>query len=315
MLPQLRVFEAVVRHGNFTRAAEEMHIAQPTVSLHIKKLVETVGLPLLEQIGKRVYPTATGVALNAACAEILATLQRFEETAADLRELRSGTLRIAAGTTEKYIVPRLLAEFVRRYPSIEASVQVLSCEALLARLKEDADDLYLMTHPPECGGIVAERILPNPFLVLARSDHVLADARSVPFSRFAREPLLVRESGSSTRAVTMRVFAERGLAPRVRMELGSNEAIKEAILAGLGVAILARYSIGLDLDPQRLAVLDVEGFPIELYWHFAYPVGKHLSPAARAFVDMVRREAESLLAAQIGAVVSERRSDSRIANS
>jgi DNA-binding transcriptional LysR family regulator len=296
MLPQLRVFQAVSRHGNFTRAAEELHIAQPTVSSHIKKLTETVGLPLLEHVGMRVHPTATGAALNAACEEILAVLARFEDTLSDLRELRSGTLRIAVGTTEKYIVPRLLAEFARRHPGIEASLQVLPCEPLLARLLADADDLYFLTHPPEHAGIVAQPVLPNPFVVLARSDHPLARVKSIPFSRFAQEPILVRESGSSTRAVTRRVFAQRSFEPRVRMELGSNEAIKEAILAGMGVAILARYSIGLNLDPQEMAELDVEGFPIELCWHVVYPASKHLSPLAQAFADMVKREAKSLLA-------------------
>ena len=150
---------------------------------------------------------------------------------------------------------------------------------------------------------MAQPILPNPFVVLARSDHPLAGVKSVPFSRFAQEPLLVREPGSGTRAVAERVFAERGLAPRVRMELGSNEAIKEAILAGLGVAILARYSIGFDLDPQELAVLDVEGFPIESHTGTSsIQRGKHLSPAARAFCQLVRVETKGLL----GSVVPSR---------
>ena len=162
MLPQLRVFEAVARHGNFTRAAEELHIAQPTVSLQIKKLTETVGLPLLEHIGKRVHPTAAGGALNAACEEILRAIARLEDTLSDLRGLRSGTLKIATSTTEKYIVSRLLAEFVQRHPDIEVSVQVLPCEALFARLAEDADDLYLLTHPPERDGIVVSRFCPTP---------------------------------------------------------------------------------------------------------------------------------------------------------
>ena len=297
ILPQLRVFEAVARHGNFTRAGEELHIAQPTVSSHIKKLTETVGLPLLEHVGRRVYPTTTGAALSVACEEILAALARFENTLSDLRELRSGMLRIAAGTTGMYILPRLLAEFARRHPGTEASLQVFPCEALLARLLEDADDLYFLTHPPEHEGIVVQPILPNPFVVLARSDHPLASAKAIPLSRFAQEPLLIREPGSSTRAMTKRVFAQRGLEPRVRMELGSNEAIKEAILAGMGVAILARYSIGLRFNTDELTELDVEGFPIELSWHVAYPAGKHLSPLAQAFVDMVKREAKSLVAA------------------
>jgi DNA-binding transcriptional LysR family regulator len=140
-------------------------------------------------------------------------------------------------------------------------------------------------------------VLPNPFVVLARSDHPLAGARSTPFARFAQEPLIVREPGSGTRAVTQRVFATHGLEPAIRMELGCNDAIKEAVLAGLGVAVLARYSIGFDLDPRALAVLDVEGFPIESDWHIAHPAGKRVSPIARAFMAMVQGEAQRLLAA------------------
>jgi DNA-binding transcriptional LysR family regulator len=296
LLPQLRVFEAVVRHGSFTRAAAELHIAQPTASLHIKKLTDTVGVPLLEQVGKRVNPTAAGVALKTACAEIQGALERFEDNLCGLRGLSAGSLRIAAATTEKYIVPRLLAEFVRRHPEIEASVQVLPCEALLTRLADGADDLYFLSLPSGRDGIAMQPVLPNPFVVLARSDHPLAGARSTPFARFAQEPLIVREPGSGTRAVTDRVFAARGLAPAIRMELGCNDAIKEAVLAGLGVAVLARYSIGFDLDPRALAVLDVEGFPIESDWHIAHPAGKRLSPIARAFMAMVQEEAQRLLA-------------------
>jgi DNA-binding transcriptional LysR family regulator len=297
LLPQLRVFEAVARHGSFTRAAAELHIAQPTASLHIKKLTDTVGLPLLEQVGKRVHPTAAGVALKTVCAEIEATLERFEDNLCGLRGLSAGSLRIAAATTEKYIVPRLLAEFVRRHPEIEPSVQVLPCEALLARLADGADDLYFLSLPPGREGIVMQPVLPNPFVVLARSDHPLAGARSTPFARFAQEPLIVREPGSGTRAVTKRIFAAHGLEPAIRMELGCNDAIKEAVLAGLGVAVLARYSIGFDLDPRALAVLDVQGFPIESDWHIAHPARKRLSPIARAFMAMVQDEAQRLLAA------------------
>jgi len=295
LLPQLRVFEAVVRHGSFTRAAAELHIAQPTASLHVRKLTETVGVPLLEHGGKRVQPTPAGAALKAACEEIIATLARFEDALGGLRDLGPGTLRIAAGTAEKYIVPRLLAAFVRRYPGIEASVQVLACEALLARLAADADDLYFLIQPPDRGGLIAHPVLPNPFVVLARRDHPLAGAKSTPFARFAREPLVARESGSGTRAVIEDVFAERGLEPRIRLELGSNEAVREAILAGLGVAVLARYSTGFDLDPQGLVVLDVEGFPIERHWHIVYRASRRLSPVALAFIEMVRSEAKSLL--------------------
>ena len=307
MLPQLRVLEAVARHGSFTRAAEELHMAQPTVSLHIKKLTQTIGAPLLKHVGKRMHPTAVGRALCATCEEILNCFARFDDTLSDLRELNSGTLRIAVGSSEKYIVLPLIAEFARRYPAIDASVQVLARDAALARLADD-DDVCVVSEPPRSAGLVTLPIYPNPFLVFARSDRSLTNETPIPFARFAQEPLLVREQGSAARAVAERIFETRGAAPRVRMELGSNEAVKEAMLSGLGVAILARFSMGLDM-PRELAPLDVEGFPVEAHACLVYPKGKHLSPAALAFCQMVNVETKGLLG---GAAPARARRSARV---
>jgi DNA-binding transcriptional LysR family regulator len=307
MLPQLRVLEAVARHGSFTRAAEELHMAQPTVSLHIKKLTQTIGTPLLEHVGKRMHPTAAGRALCAACEEILSSFARFDDTLSDLRELNSGTLRISVGSSEKYIVLPLIAEFARRYPAIDTSVQVLARDSALARLIEDSDDVCLVSEPPQSTELETLPIYPNPFLVFARSDRSLTNEKPIPFARFAQEPLLVREQGSAARAVAERVFETRGAVPRVRMELGSNEAVKEAMLSGLGLAILARFSMGLDM-PRELAPLDVEGFPVESHACLVRPEGKHLSPAAQAFCQMVKVETKGLLG---GAVPSRARRSAR----
>jgi DNA-binding transcriptional LysR family regulator len=292
-LVQMRALQMILRHGSFTRAAEELHMAQPTVSLHIKKLTETVGTPLVECVGKRVYPTAAGRALGVVCEEILGAFERFDDALADLRGMRSGTLRICAGTTEKYLVPPLLAEFVRRHPGITPTVQILPRAALLARLAVAADDVYLMTDPPSGDECITRPVLAHPFLVFARHDHPLAKAKAIPFTRFAKEPLLLRESGSATRAVAERVFSERGLAPRIRMELGSNESISEAILYGSGVAILGRYSIGLEQVPTDFGVLDVEGFPIPLQVCLLYLARKQPSAVALAFVEMASAEIEN----------------------
>lgn len=302
MLPQLRVFEAVSRRGSFTRAAEELHMAQPTVSVQIKKLTETIGVPLLEQVGKRVHPTAAGRELYGACRDIFDRLARIEERLSDCRALKAGSLRIAAGTTAKYLAPRLLAEFVKVYPGIEVSLQVNCRQALLQRLAENADDLYIFGNPPEEEDIVVQRILPNPLVAFAPVDHPLAREARIPFARFAREPLLVREPGSGTRMAVDRVFTTRNTEPAIRMELGSDEAIKEAMLAGLGVAILCRHSLGFDLDPAELATLDIEGFPIESYWHLVYPVGKQLSLVTQTFIEFVRNEAQRMIPGRSAAI-------------
>lgn len=293
MLPQLSVFEAVTRHGSYTRAAEELCLAQPTVSVQIKKLTESVGLPLLEQAGRHTRLTPAGHALHAACRDIFKTLEDLEEALAGIRGLESGVLRIAAGTACKHLAPRLLSAFAKSHPGIEVSLHVGHRRALLDRLAADADDLYIFADAPEDAGVVVERFAPNPLAAFARADHPLAGERRIAFARFAQEPFLMRETGSGTRTLVERVFAQHGVKPRTRMELGGDEAIREAMLAGLGVSILYRQALGFELD-ARLTTLDVEGLPQESYWHFVHPAGRVPSLAAKAFMDFVReQEAET----------------------
>jgi len=295
MLPQLQVFEAVARHGSFTRAAEELHLAQPTVSGQIRKLTDIVGLPLLEQVGKRVHATSAGRELYAACQDIFKTLDDVEGTLSDIRGLKAGSLRVATSTSGKYLVPRLLAEFVKLHPGIEITLHVNHRKAVLERLARNEDDLYVLSNPPEDDEAVVQRILANPLVAFARTDHPLARERKIPFEQFAREPLLMREPGSGTRMIAERMFARRGLEPLVGMELGSNEAIRETMLSGFGVSILYRYSLGLGPDFGKLAVLDVEGFPVESHWHLAYPVGKQLSFVTETFMEFTRKEAQRVM--------------------
>ncbi len=301
-LPQLAVFEAVARLKSFTRAAEELYMAQPTVSVQIKKLTETVGLPLFEQVGKGVHLTSVGRELHEACADIFKTLASFDERIANLRGIETGTLHIAASTVAKHFASRALAEFGKNHPGIEVKLHVGHRQSLIERIAGNADDLYLMSNPPGGDDIVTQRILPNPVVVMARADHPLAAQTAVPFARIAREPLLIREAGSGTRMTTEQIFAQHGIKPVIRMELGSSEAIREAMLAGLGITILPRYAMGFELDPQ-LSVIDAEGFPVESHWHFVYPIGKQLSFAAQTFLDFVRKQAKHLIPEQPAAEI------------
>jgi DNA-binding transcriptional LysR family regulator len=292
VLPQLTVFEAIARLGSFTRAAEELFLAQPTVSVQIKKLTETVGLPLFEQIGKRVHLTESGRELYAACQTIFKTFLHLEDTFSDLRGLKSGRLQLAVITTGKFFAPRMLAAFVQRHPGVEVSLQIHNRQTLIERLADNEDDLYIFANPPQEPEVVTQMILPNPLVVFARADHPLAREKNIPFERFAQEPFLIREPGSGTRMVAQRLFEQRGLKPWIRMELSSNEAIKQAILAGLGISILSRYTLGLDVEQTQLVTLDVEGFPLEHHWYFVYPSGKQLSLVAKTFMDFVRVKAK-----------------------
>ncbi len=294
-LPQLSVFEAVARLGSYTRAAEELHMAQPTVSVQIRKLTETIGLPLLEQIGKRIHVTESGRELVGACGEIFQVLVRIEDKFASIRRLETGRLRLAVSTTGSHFASRMLSAFVQQYPGIDVALQIHQRQTLLARLADNADDLYIFATPPKDGEVVVQQIMPNPMVVFARADHPLANERGITLERLAREPFLIREPGSGTRMVAQEIFARRGLQPKLRMELSSNEALKQAILAGLGVSILSQYTLGPDGEHPQLVTLDVEGFPLERHWYFVYPVGKNLPMAAQAFMEFVRAEGKHLV--------------------
>jgi LysR family transcriptional regulator, low CO2-responsive transcriptional regulator len=293
-LPQLRVFEASVRLGSLARAAEELHMAPPTASVQIKKLTETVGLPLLEQVGKHMYPTDVGRRVFDGCNDVFRALGSLEEALDDLRGLGKGQLRIAVASAARYFAPRLLGAFAQRYPAIETALHIDNAAGVMERLRCNRDDLYLVADPPATGDMMVQALVPNPLVVVARSDHGLVGEREVSFAQVALEPFLMREPGSATRDAVLKVFAQHRMQPRIRMELGSNEAIREAIRAGLGVSILSRYTLGIEPEPAGLACLAVEGFPLRSQWHLAYPIRKHLSAAARAFLDFARTEAKAL---------------------
>jgi DNA-binding transcriptional LysR family regulator len=294
-LPQLSVFDAVARLGSFTKAAEELYMAQPTVSVQMKKLAETVGLPLIEQIGKNIHLTEAGRVLHAASNEVFVTLAGVERTLDNLRGLETGRLQLAVSTPGKYFAPRMLAAFIKEHPNVEVSLQIHNSDTLLERLGRNLDDLYIFASPPEEKNLVTQVILPNPMVPYIHADHPLAQEKNIPFERFAAEPFLIREPGSGTRAIARQAFAKHGCELKVRMELSTNEAIKQAIIAGLGVSIMSRYTLGLDVSHEQLAVLDVEGFPIERNWVFAYPVGKQLPVVAQSFMDFTRKVAKTLV--------------------
>ena len=287
-LRQLQAFEAVARLSSFSRAADEMHVTQPTVSKQIRLLNEQVGLPLLEQLGKKVFLTEAGERLYATCTDWLDTWGRFEQTIADLKGLKQGRLKIAAVTTTKYFMPRILGPFCARYPGIDISLEVINRDRLLERLMRNQDDLYIMGVPPEGLDTESEAFMDNPLVVLAPATHHLVGRTGIPFHELAQENFLVRERGSGTRMTMERVFQERHALLRIKMDLGSNEAIKQAVAGGLGLAILSRSTLNLDPSQTELAVLDVEGFPIMRSWYAVRSRGKQLSVVAATFLDFLR---------------------------
>jgi DNA-binding transcriptional LysR family regulator len=294
-LTQLRVFEASARLGNFSLAALELNMAQPTASVQIKKLTETVGLPLFEQVGRRVYLTDAGRLLYEGSQKVFRELSTIEETLNGLRTMELGHLRLAVSTTGKFFAPRMLGAFIQQHPSVNVSLEIHNHGTLIERLENNEDDLYIFASPLERQDVVTQSILPNPLVVFARDDHPLANSRRISFERLAAEPMLMREQGSGTRRIAMKLFEQHRLAPKIRLELTDDEAIKEAILAGLGLSIMSRFTLGLEAEPSRLICLDVDGFPLENHWYFAYPVGKQVSATARAFMDFARVECKGLM--------------------
>ncbi|PLZ97377.1 LysR family transcriptional regulator [Fischerella thermalis CCMEE 5268] len=292
-LHQLKVFEAAARHGSFTRAAEELFLTQPTVSMQIKQLTKSVGLPLFEQVGKRLYLTEAGRELYATCRQIFDTIAQFEMKVADLKGLKQGQLRLAVITTAKYFIPRLLGPFCQLYPGIEISLQVTNHEGILERMTNNMDDLYIMSQVPEHLDVSYQQFLENPLVVLAPINHPLSKEKNIPIQRLADEPFIMREPGSGTRRAVQQLFDQHGVTVKVKLELGSNEAIKHAIAGGLGISVLSRHT--LLPDSGDLTILDVEHFPIKRDWYMVYPSGKQLSIVARTYFEYLLDAAKQIV--------------------
>ncbi len=294
-LHQLKVFEVTARHGSFTRAAEELFLTQPTVSIQMKQLTKAVGLSLFEQVGKRLYLTEAGKELLATCQDIFERLDRFEMAVANLKGLKQGHLRLSVITTAKYVIPRLLGPFCHRYPGIDVSLIVTNHEQVVERLRDNMDDLYIPSHTPENIEVEQHNFLDNPLVVLAPSSHRLAGRKNIPIQELNGEAFIMREVGSGTRQAIERLFAQHGIGIQVRLELGSSEAIKQAIAGGLGISVMSRHCLALDGDSGQFTILDVEHFPIQRHWQVVYPAGKQLSVVAQAFYDYMMKEGRTVI--------------------
>jgi DNA-binding transcriptional LysR family regulator len=294
-LHQLKVFEATARHGSFTRAAEELYLTQPTVSIQVKQLTKAVGLPLFEQIGKRLYLTQAGQKLLETCQEIFAGLDQFEMAVSDLKGLKQGQLRLAVITTAKYFVPRLLGPFCQRFPGIDISLKVTNHQNIQERMVNNEDDLYIISSPPEQPDLKIYPFLENPLVVIGPKDHPLAKKSNIPIQALNGETFIMREPGSGTRYAVQKLFAEHDVDVKVRLELGSNEAIKQAIAGGLGISVLSLHTIISEGVEGEFVILDVEHFPIERHWYVASLAGKQLSVVAQAFLDYLLAESHTLV--------------------
>jgi DNA-binding transcriptional LysR family regulator len=286
-LRHLRIFEAVARHRSISRAAGELHLTQPAVSMQMKQLEELIGLPLLEQIGRRICLTEAGESLCLHARDIAARMAQLNASMEQFRGLERGLLRLAVVSTANYFLPALIAEFNARHPGVRVSLQVANREFVLAALTDSSTDLAIIGQPPDSADVVAQHFKDNPLVVIAAPGHALAGQPQVSLARLAQETLVVREAGSGTLAAAERHFAAHGLAIRAGCEFGTNEAIKQAVRAGLGLAVVSAQTIELELQTACLAVLPVEGFPIVRQWYVAHQTHRRLSAAASTFRDML----------------------------
>jgi DNA-binding transcriptional LysR family regulator len=282
-LRRLRVFEAVARLRSFSRAAAELHLTQPAVSMQVQQLESEIGLPLVEQMGRHIDITPAGRELVACARDVMERLRAAEESLAALKGSGGGELAISTVSTAKYHVPQLLAEFRRKHPGVKVRLSVSNREAVVRDLAENTVDLVIMGTPPRGLDTVAVAFADHPIAIIAPPDHPLAKKRRLPLARLAGDTFLIREPGSGTRAAMERVFAERRFRPRETIEMSSNETIKQAVMAGMGVSFLSLHTVALELAARRLVVLDVSGTPVMRHWHVIHREKKRLSPVAQAF--------------------------------
>ena len=304
-LPQLAVFEASARHGCFTRAGEELHLAQPTVSSQMRKLSETLGAPLFQSVGRALRLTEAGRVTYAHCGELFAVLGRLDDALCELRDVEGSDLRLAVAGAASRHAARLVAAFSKEHPGVAVRMRVANRASLLASLSRREDDLYLLSNAPDEVPLVRQRVAAGAHVIVAPHDHPLANRRGIALAALADERWVLREAGSGTRATLMEALGHANASPRVALELTCDDAILCAVAEGAGLAMVDRGEI-----PQaaRVALLDVEGFPRPRTWHLVYAVGASPAPAARALLRFAR---DTLAAKRANDAQGEAGSDAR----
>lgn len=293
-LRQLEIFLKVAELGGIARAAEQLHLSQPSVSIQVRKLTEAVGLPLYEVIGRRLKLTEAGCRVEAAGREILDTFNRLDCSLNDLKGMRAGRLRLAVDSSAKYFLPQLLGPFLQRYPDVDVEFLEGKRSDLLERLNDNRDDLYIFNHVPEGRDIEHYPFLPNPLVVVSREGHPLAARKRLSWEQLADERIILRGEGSGSRVAIDEYLRAKKLKIERPMELASSEAIKLSVMADMGVGILSAYAL-VNADADGLVQLRVKGFPVMTQWHLIHLRHKQLSVVAQSFLQFVLDEAERYL--------------------
>ena len=292
---QLQVFECVARLGNFTAASRELFITQPTVSMQMKKLEESLNTRLFEQVGRQVHLTYEGRAFLKTCREIFASVTQFDEHISNRIETVSGPLTFAGVTTTEYFVPVLLGVFKKLYPLVNFSLSILDRENLFRRLQDNLDDLYLIDQVPKNIEVETIPFIKNPLVIVASSDHPLARRKHLSMEVLKTETFLLREQTSGTRIALKRFLESHAITLNISMELSSNEALKQAVASNMGLSILSKYCVARECERGELVELNVKGFPLMERWYIVYPKDRHMPPAARVFLRFLLEEGAGVI--------------------
>jgi DNA-binding transcriptional LysR family regulator len=297
---QLRVFNEVARHLSFVRAAENLHLTPPAVTMQVKELEGHVGMPLFDRRGKQVSLTTTGEYMLVYARKILATVKDAEDAAARLQRAETGVLTIGFVSTAKYFLMRLLAEFRILHPGVDIQISIGNRDQLVSMLQNSEVDIAVMGRPPKELQTRAEPFAAHPHVFVSSVDHPLAQRDHLRVEDLRPYDFIVREKGAGTRAAMEKFFEDTHVEPRMKIQLHSNEIIKQAVMAGLGLGFLSLHTIGLELEHKLICMLDVEGAPVVRSWNVVHTQSKMLSPAAEAFRYFMLEEAESHLAQRFG---------------
>lgn len=287
---QLRLFLALSETGSVSAAAKAMHVTQPTASMQLKEVAQSVGAPLYEFVGKKFYLTDLGKELAVTARTVAQTWDAFEQSVDAVKGLSRGKLKVAVVSTAKYFIPRLIGNFCNRHPAIDVSLEILNRDGVVQRLRENMDDIYIMTMPPRDLDLADEIFMPNPIVVIGSTSDPLTKRIAVSLDELSKSRFILREKGSGTRMTGDQFFSKRKFRPDVRLELGSNEALKESVAGGLGLGLVSRHALHGLIKEHGVRVIDVEGFPLPSAWHIVHPASKKLSPLALAFKQHLIKE-------------------------
>jgi DNA-binding transcriptional LysR family regulator len=289
-LHQLNVFGMVAAQGSMTRAANQLHMTQPAVSIQIKQLQDSIGVPILEQVGRRLYLTEAGELLYEVYKSVNGELESFDAAVSQIKGGLRGILTISAASTAKYFLPYLLGEFQKRYPSVEISLKVTNRDEVLRHLEENEYNLAILTQVPKDRSIKSVSFLENPLVMCAPPGHPLEDEKKISLASLKNEAFIFREPGSGTRMVMESILKKERIQPEIAMELGTNEAVKQAIMAGIGISLISRLSLQSEQKLNRICTLDIKDFPIQTNWHILYKKNKNLTPVTQNFLNFLTEE-------------------------